>query len=137
MWYSLTGAIVQIGQLYDGGMRAGDREATPAEVAAWQASQVSVPQTVSRAQLLLAAAGAGIITIAQAEALLASGVVPPNIAAAFATLPAASQAVATMAVLGESDYQRDDQFIALLGVSLNLTSAQIDALFVAAGGIAL
>lgn len=39
MWYSLTGRIVSIGLLYAGDMSAGDRLATDAEIAAWQAAQ--------------------------------------------------------------------------------------------------
>lgn len=45
MWYSVTGSIVPIGQLYSGQLRPGDRAATVDEVAAWQAAQPLQPVT--------------------------------------------------------------------------------------------
>lgn len=40
MFYSLTGKATVIGDLYDGSMLEGDREATAQEVAAWELSRL-------------------------------------------------------------------------------------------------
>ncbi|MBB4199028.1 hypothetical protein CCR94_16175 [Rhodoblastus sphagnicola] len=61
------------------------------------------------------AANAGIITIAQGEALFANGTIPANLATAIATFPLAEQDAAEIAILGEPTYCRTDPFVAALG----------------------
>jgi hypothetical protein len=106
-------------------------------VGTWTPSTITpvVPDTVTKAQFYAAAAGAGFITVAQAVALLANGTIPPNLAAAIATLPVSQQATAELAILGAPTYQRADAFVSMLGTAMGLTAAQLDTLFIAAGQV--
>lgn len=119
MWFSLTGSVVPVGQLYDGAMKPGDRAATAAEAAAWQAAQAVVPATVAMWQAKAALQSAGLLTAA-ANAVTAAG--NPALTAFWP---------------GAASIDRTSPTLAAIAATLGLTSAQIDALFVAAGGISL
>lgn len=99
--------------------------------------QVVVPASVTRAQFYLAAAGAGIITTAQAVLMLENGTIPANLATAIAGLPTSQQGPAEIAIFGMTDYSRSDPFVQTLGALMGMTPAQLDALFIAAGSITL
>lgn len=96
---------------------------------------VVVPQSVSRRQFYQAAAQEGLITQAEALAVLATGVIPPSLSAIIATLPASSQFAAQMAIVGAESYLRSDPLVASLGVAMNQTPAQLDALFTLAASL--
>jgi len=97
----------------------------------------NVPQIVSKAQFYVAAASSGIITFAEAEALLSNGTIPASLASAITTLPANQQSIARIAIVGVANYQRNDPFVSTLATEMGLTSTQLDSLFIAAGAIAL
>jgi hypothetical protein len=95
----------------------------------------AVPAQVSRRQFFQAAAQEGLITQAEALALLASGTMPPSLAAAVATLPTAEQFPAQMSILGAAAFARANTLIAALGTAMGKTSADIDALFTLAASL--
>ncbi len=94
-----------------------------------------VPASISRRQLLLAMAGAGLITDAEALAAATTGAVPAAIDAVFAQLPAAEALAAriTWATMGVAE--RDHALITALIAAGLATSAEVDALFVAGAAI--
>lgn len=91
---------------------------------------VIVPIKISRRQFFQAAAKAGIITQAEAIAMLASGTMPAALAAAIALLPENKQFDATMAIVGDPDFYRADSFVIDLGAAMGETPAQIDGVFI-------
>ncbi len=106
---------------------------------AWQASgkvatpyvapPAPVPSVVSRRQFFQAAAQEGIITQAEALALLATGVIPAELQMAINALPAAEQFPAQLAIIGDPTFERANPLVAALSAAMNQTSAQIDAMF--------
>ena len=94
-----------------------------------------IPAQVSRRQFFQAAAQDGLITQAEALALLASGAMPASLVAAIATLPAAEQFAAQMEILGDATFARANPVIAALGTSMGKASADLDALFTLAASL--
>jgi hypothetical protein len=93
----------------------------------------AVPASVPRRKFFQAAAQAGLITDADA---LASGVtVPASLLTALATLPAAEQFAAQMAILYDADFSRANPMLIDLGTAMGQTTAQIDALFTLAASL--
>jgi hypothetical protein len=112
-------------QAYQGWFAAGNTP-TPAP-----APVVSTPPA-SRRQFFQAAAQDGLITSAEALALLATGAMPASLATAIASLPTAEQFAAQMAILGDQNFTRSDTLIVALGSAMGQTPTQIDALFTVA-----
>jgi hypothetical protein len=118
----------QDGSLYIGDCRSGDRAASADEIAAWQAKS-AVPPQVSDRQFFQGAAQAGLISQAEALAMMQTGAIPAALAAAVGTLPAEQQFAAKMAIIGNRVFARADALVASLGAAMGQTPAQIDALF--------
>lgn len=95
-------------------------EMTDQEIADFEASRAPgpdpVPQTVTPRQARLALLAAGLLD--QADAAVAAADRATQIAWEFAT-----------------EIRRDNPIIAAMAAHLSLTSEQVDALFIAAGGI--
>jgi hypothetical protein len=88
-----------------------------------------VPAQASCRQFFQAAAQEGIITQDEAIALLAVGAIPPSLSAAVASLPAAQQFAAKMAILGNQTFERSNALIVALGAAMGKTDTDLDALF--------
>jgi hypothetical protein len=84
---------------------------------------------ITRRQLLLALAGANLVTADEAIAAAQTGALPAAIAAAFATLPAAEQVSAKITWASLSVAERDSPLVSLLAQSQNMTSDQVDDFF--------
>lgn len=124
------------GFFYEGDMRHGDREATAAEIAAWDAARAPRPGTISDRQFFQGLALQSFITEAEALEAVKTGVLP----AALETIVAgiadpAAQFAARMILSGATMFERDHPLVASVGAALGLNEAQIDALFVAAAGL--
>lgn len=88
-----------------------------------------VPASISRRQLLLAMAGAGLITDVEALAAATTGAVPAAIDAVFAQLPEAEALAARITWATMSVAERDQALITALIAAGAATSAEVDALF--------
>jgi hypothetical protein len=95
----------------------------------------TVPTQISRRQFFQAAAQNGLISNAEALALVSSGTLPSSLATAISALPAANQFAAQMAILGDQIFNRSDTLIVALGAAMGETPAQIDALFTLAASL--
>lgn len=95
----------------------------------------AVPTSVSRRQFFQAAAQSGLITNPDALAIFTTGAIPANLATALATMPAADQFAAEIAILGNATFERANPLVAELGAAMSQTSAQIDALFILAASL--
>jgi hypothetical protein len=111
------------------------RDATPAEVAEIEALRNApppVPETVSRRQLLIALAAAGLITEAEALAAARTGEVPAAIDAVFAALPKEQALAARITWATMTVVERDHPLIQAVIDAKIVTAEQVDALFQAA-----
>lgn len=108
------------GNVYFGDCAQGDREATPEEVAAWEASRskLLIPQSVSRFQARAALHLSGLLETV--EAMMAAPETP---------------ALAKLAWADAQEFKRNSPTVLSLSASLGLTEAQLDALFTTAAGI--
>jgi hypothetical protein len=96
---------------------------------------IVVPSQVTRRQFFQAAAQEGLITQAEALALLATGAMPASLASAIAALPGAQQFTAQMAVLGDQTFERSSAIVVALATVMKKTSADLDALFTLAASL--
>jgi hypothetical protein len=106
---------------YFGDMQQGDREATPEEVAAWEASKAEsarMAMSVSRFQARAALHLSGLLETV--EAMMAAPETP---------------ALAKLAWADAQEFKRNSPTVLSLSASLGLTEAQLDALFTTAAGI--
>jgi hypothetical protein len=94
-----------------------------------------VPASISRRQLLLAMAGAGLITGPEALAAATTGAVPAAIDAVFARLPAAEALAARITWATMSVAEREHPLIGALVAANLATVAQVDALFIAGAAL--
>ena len=112
--------ITSQSQLYAGDCIPGDRAATDAEVAAWQAKIANpVPTSVALWQAKAALHNAGLLD--QANTIIA----------------AANNPVLSAFWANANDIQRSSPTLASLATQLNLTDAQVDQLFIQANAITL
>lgn len=109
-------------QLYVGDMAAGDREATPEEIAAWEALRTarSKKKSVTMRQARLALLQAGLLT---------------TVNNAVASMTGAQGEAARIEWEYSGEVQRDKALVQALAPVLGLTDAQLDALFVAAAAL--
>lgn len=113
-----------------------DAQAQADAQAAAQAEAERVAQmSVTDVQFGLACVGAGIITVDEAEAWVARGVLPQALAAAIDTLPEDQRAAARIKAAGERVFVRSSPFVVALGAAMGKTPPQIDALFVTAASL--
>lgn len=115
------------GVIYEGDMRPGDREATEAEIAAWDAARAPRPGTISDRQFFQGLALQSFITEAEALEAVKTGVLP----AALETIVAgiadpAAQFAARMILSGATMFERDHPMVATIGAAQGMTDAQID-----------
>jgi hypothetical protein len=111
------------------------RDATPAEAAEIEALRNApppVPETVSRRQLLIALAAAGLITEAEALAAARTGEVPTAIDAVFARLPPEQALAARITWATMTVVERDHPLVHAVIDARVATAEQVDALFQAA-----
>ena len=99
------------GALYAGDCRAGDRAATPEEIAAWQAARDAyVPPRVRSGQLILALAELDWLDAVKTAVTTASGIGPDLWVHA-------------------SEFERSHPLIDDLGAAAGMTAGDIDAVF--------
>jgi hypothetical protein len=91
-----------------------------------------VPRSITRRQLLLALASAGLITSVEALAAATTGAVPAAIDAVFVALPEAEALGARITWATMSVAERDHPLIGALIAAELATPAEVDALFTAA-----
>jgi len=105
---------------YFGDMQQGDREATPEEVAAWEASRAKllIPQSVSRFQARAALHLSGLLETV--EAMMAAPETP---------------ALAKLAWADAQEFKRNSPTVLGIAGALALTDDQLDDLFTTAAGI--
>jgi len=106
-------------------------------VVAFIASQAppTVPQSVSDRQFFQAAAQLGIISQADALAMMSTGVIPSALLTAIGTLPPAAQFDAKMKIIANRTFQRNDPLGVALSAAMGQTPAQVDALFTLANSL--
>lgn len=93
---------------------------------------VYVPQMISRRQFFQQLAVQGVITQAEAIAVLGAGTMPPELQTVLNALPAAQQFAASCFLLAAGDILRTHLMTLAIGTAYGWSSAQIDALFTAA-----
>jgi hypothetical protein len=108
------------------------RDATAAEIAEIEALRNApppVPSVITRRQLLIALAAAGLIDTGEALAAAKTGEVPVLIDAFFSTLPPAQQTAARITWATMTRVERNDPLIQALITNGVATSEQVDDLF--------
>lgn len=93
---------------------------------------VTVPRQITRRQLLLALAGAGLITGAEALAAATTGAVPARIDKVFGALPADQALAARITWATMAVAEREHPLIGALVAAKLATAAEVDALFTSA-----
>jgi hypothetical protein len=93
------------------------------------------PQSVSKRQFFQAAAQMGLITEAEALAMVSVGAIPASLLAAIGTLPANQQFYAKMLIVGARTFERSSAFVSTLSTAMGLTATQVDALFTLAASL--
>lgn len=93
---------------------------------------IPVPLSVSRRQYFMQGVVEGWYTQAQALALITTGTLPPSVITFVASLPVAQQFAANMYLIGESVYMRNNPLLNSMTAAGNLSSAYMDAFFIAA-----
>jgi hypothetical protein len=114
------------GDLYGGDCAAGDREATAAEIAAWQTACANIVPAVVRNWQGLA--------VMQTSNLADGRTYDAAMRTLIAALPAPQDIIA-LAAYQSADFGRSSPLLNQLFAALSLTQAQIDALFVQAAAI--
>lgn len=95
---------------------------------------VEIPSQITFAQLLIALVGAGWITEAEGDAWL-DGTLPAPVLGLIGTLPAGERFAARARAKRPSVILRADPLVNGLALAQGKTSAEIDALFIAASAI--
>jgi hypothetical protein len=91
-----------------------------------------VPQIISDRQFFQALALQGVITEAEALDAVGPGVIPAWLDALIDTLPEDQRFAARMLLRGATIFERSHPMVAVLGVGMGWSDAQIDALWAAA-----
>jgi len=108
------------------------RDATPAEAAEIEAlcnPPPPVPDVISRRQLLIALAAAGLITEAEALAAAKTGEVPAAIDAVFAQLPSEQALAARITWATMTQVERMHPLVQAIINANIVTAEQVDTLF--------
>lgn len=100
-------------------------------IAAYVAPPARVPSAVTRRQMLIALAQAGLITTAEAIAAAQSGTPPAVVQSVIDTLPTdAAKTAAKITWAAMSVAERDNPLVAALAAAVGMDSAAIDAFFI-------
>jgi len=94
-----------------------------------------VPETISDRQFFVQLALDGEITETEAEAALATGTIPAEMAAAIETLPAANRFQARAFVKGATTFERHHPMTLVLAGLLGFDEAKLDQLWRDASGL--
>ena len=118
------------------------RETAPGQDYVWQGGQwvhspsnppeAPVPQAISDRQFFQQLAIMSLITEAEAIAAVATGALPPTMAAFINQLPADQRFAARMALQGATTFLRTNPLVETFGEMQGMTSEQIDDLWRAA-----
>jgi hypothetical protein len=98
----------------------------------WAAPEVRVPLTITRRQLIVQLLRSGIITSQEAIDAAKTGAVPSAVQNYFNTLSAQLKLEAEIAWASIDVYGRNSDLILALAAARNLTSTQVDNIFIAA-----
>lgn len=104
----------------------------------WVANEEAAPQeipSITRRQFLIGAAGAGLLTAAEAEAAATSGAIPAAIEAVFNTLPSSHALAARITWATMTKIERDEALVDAAAAAFGLTPEQADAFFLSAASI--
>jgi hypothetical protein len=96
---------------------------------------IVVPQQISDRQFFQQLAMQGIIGQADALAAVKTGAIPADLQALINQLPADQQFGATMLISGATVFERNHPLTIGIGTAYGWSSAQIDALFIAAAAL--
>jgi hypothetical protein len=103
---------------------------------AWESPAAYVPQVISDRQFFHALAKNDVITEDEALAAVATGTIPPTMAAIVDAIPDASARFdAKMFLSGAVEFHRNHPLVAVFGAALGWTEAQIDDLFTFAASL--
>lgn len=91
-----------------------------------------VPSVISDRQFFQQLAIAGTITQAEALSAVKTGAIPAALSGFLSSLPADGQFAAEMLLSGATEFRRDHPLTAAVGAAQGMTSAQIDAFWIAA-----
>lgn len=91
--------------------------------------------TVTDRQFFQAAAMVGLITDADALAMMSTGTIPSSLLAAINMLPVELQFAAKMKVIGARTFVRNDPFVEQLSAAMGQSNAAVDALFTLANSL--
>lgn len=101
------------------------------DVVAFNASP-TVPEEISDRQFFQRCAGLGVVSESEALAAVQTGALPAALAQGVAQLPADLQFPAKMMLCGAVTFRRHHPMTAMLGQIMGWSSAQLDALWIAA-----
>lgn len=97
---------------------------------------VSVPPLISDRQFFHALAKQGQVTEAEALAAVATGTIPASMMAIVDAIPdAAARFDAKMFLSGAVEFRRDHPLVAVFANAMDMTSADVDALFIFAASL--
>jgi hypothetical protein len=115
------------------------------EIAAWEAEGNTippyiappppVPDQISDRQFFQQLSIMGLITQAEALSAVQVGTIPAAMETFIGSLPSDSQFSARMVLTGATTFQRSHPLVAMFGAAQGMTSAQIDALWIAASAL--
>ena len=91
-----------------------------------------VPQSITRKQYYQQCTVLGWMTPAQVTALFSVGTLPPSVVTFIGNLPAAQQFAATLFILEQPIYSRQDPMLLSMWAAGGLSAAAVDAFFIAA-----
>ena len=122
-----AGALLDVVSLYDAMM------ADP-NTAAYTPAPVSVPASISFAQLLIGLVAEGFITEAEGEAWLA-GTLPAAVLLVIDGLPADQRFAAKVRAIRPSEVLRSDPLVAAMNVAAGKTDEELDQFFRTYAGV--
>lgn len=104
----------------------------------WVEETPAVQQEISsitRRQFLIGAAGAGLLTSAEAEAAATGGAIPAAIEAVFNTLPNAQNLAARITWATMTKIERNEPLVDAAAAAFGLNESEVDAFFLSAAQI--
>jgi hypothetical protein len=98
-----------------------------------EVSPSPVPAQVTETQFMRAAVQRNLVTIDEAKAYLARGVIPSFVETAITQIPEALRSDAELKIIGSDTFHRNDPVFAMLIAAGAATDAQVDDVFRLAG----
>jgi hypothetical protein len=112
-----------------------DWEAEGNTIPPYAAPPPPTPDQISDRQFFQELSIMGLITQAEALSAVQVGTIPAAMETFIGSLPSAQQFSARMVLTGATTFQRSHPLVAMFGAAQGMTSAQIDALWIAASAL--